>query len=523
MTTSAPDDFVFNDSADSPRRDDGPAHPDGAFEAPWKIMVIDDDPDLHPLTRLVLKEMTFEGRSLAFVNGYSGADARRLIRQHPDTAVLLLDVVMETDKEGLDVVRYIRDELKNPFVRIILRTGQPGQAPEAEVIANYDINDYKDKVNLSNQALITSVTASLRAFNLLNTIESTRRGLRKIIDATGHLYEFHSLGQLATGILTQLVALVNNNTEGLSEENTECFAATEKRGTINIYAAFGRYEASIGRPLLEVASPRVAQIVREAVQTRQSRFGEYDFLGYFQTRNSMENLIYLKSNRRLKEVDRDLIALFSSNIAQAFEQLLLNREMIKTQKDVTFTLGDIIETRSGEAGQHVRRVAENSRLLAQLAGLSAEECELLRMASPMHDLGKIGIPDAILNKPGKLTPEEWEIMRSHTEIGCQVLSGTDQTIIRTGAIICAQHHEKWDGTGYPKGLSGEEIHIFARITSLIDVFDALTHKRIYKEAWSVEQALDLIRRDRGTHFDPTLVDLFLDNIDAFLEIQSAFH
>ncbi|MBF0125857.1 MAG: DUF3369 domain-containing protein [Magnetococcales bacterium] len=491
-------------------------------ESPWKIMVIDDDPDLHPLTRLVLREMVFEGRSMRFIDGYSGADARRLMGLHPDTAVILLDVVMETDKEGLNVVRYIRDELKNPFVRIILRTGQPGQAPEAEVIANYDINDYKDKVNLSNQALITSVTASLRAFNLLNTIENTRQGLRRIIEATGRLYELNSLGQLATSMLTQLAALLGHGGEGGGTGGVEGFAATEKRGTINIYAAIGQYEAAIGQAVFEVVPPSVAERVRSALLSRRSLFGEYEFLGYFRSRRGMENLIHLKCDRRLRPVDRDLIEVFSSNIATAFEQLLLNREMIKTQKDVTFTLGEIIETRSGEAGQHVRRVAENSRLLAQLAGLSEPDCELLRMASPMHDLGKIGIPDAILNKPGKLTPEEWRIMQSHTEIGCQVLKSTDQRIIRTGAVICGQHHEKWDGTGYPQGLKGEEIHIFARITSLIDVFDALTHKRSYKEAWTLEQTLELIKRDRGTHFDPGLVDLFLDNIDSFLEIQKAF-
>ncbi len=491
-------------------------------EAPWKIMVIDDDPDLHPLTKLVLKEMMFDGRPLTFINGYSGAEARQLIEQHPDTAVILLDVVMESDREGLDVVQYIREELKNPFVRIILRTGQPGHAPEAEVIANYDINDYKDKVNLSDQALITSITASLRTYNLLYTIENTRQGLRKIIQATGQLYEFHSLGQLATGILTQLAMLINHHPDSHSAQTTECFAATRKHGAIKIYAAFGYYEPFIGQPVFEIAPAHVAEPIKQALIEKKSQFSDYDFLGYFHAKNGMENLIYLRGNRRLQPVDKDLIEVFSSNIATAFEQLLLNRDIIKTQKDVTFTLGEIIETRSGEAGQHVRRVAENSRLLAQLAGLSDQECELLRMASPMHDLGKIGIPDAILNKPGKLTDEEWQIMKKHTEIGCQVLKTTDQAIIQMGAIICGQHHEKWDGTGYPHGLKGDAIHIFARITSLIDVFDALTHKRTYKEAWSIEATLELIKKDRGSHFDPFLVDLFLDNIDQFLEIQQAF-
>ncbi|MBF0627169.1 MAG: DUF3369 domain-containing protein [Magnetococcales bacterium] len=490
-----------------------------APEDAWKIMVIDDDPDLHPLTRLVLKNLVFDGRAMAFIHGYSGADARRLMQEHPDTAVILLDVVMESDREGLEVVRYIREELNNPWVRIILRTGQPGLAPEAEVIAAYDINDYKDKVNLSNQGLITAVTASLRTFKLLDTIERTHQGMRRIIAASGSLYELHSLGHLAQGILEQFGRLLEAQSSG---RPADAFAAAVKHGVIRIHAASGAYAELIGQPVDEALSSSVVSLTWRALRERGHQFTEHEFIGYFPARNGLENLIYLDVHRRLGEVDRDLIDLFSANIASAFEQLLLHREIIKTQKDVTFTLGEVIETRSGEAGQHVRRVAENSRLLAQLAGLSSDECELLRMASPMHDLGKIGVPDAILNKPGALTDEEWILMRSHTEIGEQVLGASDQEIIRTGAVICAQHHEKWDGTGYPKGLAGEEIHIFARITSLIDVFDALTHKRIYKPAWSIEKALEIVKKDRGTHFDPRLVDLFLANFEQFLEIQQAF-
>ena len=128
----------------------------------------------------------------------------------------------------------------------------------------------------------------------------------------------------------------------------------------------------------------------------------------------------------------------------------------------------------------------------------------------------------MLNKPGKLNTEEWEMMKSHTEIGCKVLENTDQAIIKTGGLICSQHHEKWDGSGYPEGLAGESIHIFARITAIIDVFDALTHSRCYKDAWKIDDAIDLIRNERGMHFDPNLVDLFLDNIEDFLDIQKAY-
>jgi response regulator RpfG family c-di-GMP phosphodiesterase len=488
----------------------------------WKVLVVDDDHDIHLVTKLILKSLKFDGQALEFIDAYSGAEARNIIQQHPDIAIILLDVVMESDVEGLKVVKFIRDELKNPFVRIILRTGQPGIAPEMDVINQYDINDYMDKATLNNQRLITVLTTSIRSFNLLRTVENTRRGLKKIIEATSKLYEPKSLDQLATGILTQLVALISHDDVWQSRNAASCFAATKNHGTLNIYAAFGLYEPYIGQAIDAVIPSEVKILIEDALRLKSSQFTNQDFLVYFKSKNGIENLIYLKVHHPLELVDRNLIEVFTSNIASAFENLFLNSEIIKSQKDVTFTLGEIIESRSSEAGQHVKRVAESSYLLARLAGLSDEESEILRTASPMHDLGKIGIPDSILNKPGKLTKEEWIKMQSHTTIGCHILKSNDQTIIKAGGMICEQHHEKWDGSGYPIGLKREEIHIFARITAIIDVFDALTNKRVYKEAWSIEKTLDLFKKDCSSHFDPRLTELFLNNIDSFLEIQEEF-
>ncbi|MBF0134557.1 MAG: HD domain-containing protein [Magnetococcales bacterium] len=182
----------------------------------------------------------------------------------------------------------------------------------------------------------------------------------------------------------------------------------------------------------------------------------------------------------------------------------------------------MIEARSGETGHHVRRVAESSRLMARLLGLSAHETDVLWMASPMHDLGKIGISDHILNKPGKLNDEEWKSIKNHPEIGYRVLQGQEREVVKAGAVISIQHHEKWNGTGYPEGLKGEEIHLFARITAVIDVVDALYHARAYKPAWPMEKIIALLQEERGRHFEPRLVDLFLDHLDDFLLIQTKY-
>ncbi|WP_341328201.1 response regulator [Methylotuvimicrobium sp. KM2] len=192
----------------------------------------------------------------------------------------------------------------------------------------------------------------------------------------------------------------------------------------------------------------------------------------------------------------------------------LNREIIDTQREVILTLGEICETRSHETGLHVRRVAEFSYLLAQLRG--CEEAELIKHASPMHDIGKVAIPDYILNKPGKLTADEWKIMKTHSDLGFQMLSVSNRPLLRMAAIIAQQHHEKWDGSGYPLGLQGENIHIAGRITAIADVLDALGHERCYKPAWAIDDILDFFNQQRGKHFDPVLIDLFMENLDRFL-------
>ncbi|MEK6195001.1 MAG: HD domain-containing protein, partial [Deltaproteobacteria bacterium] len=191
-------------------------------------------------------------------------------------------------------------------------------------------------------------------------------------------------------------------------------------------------------------------------------------------------------------------------------------------KEVIIILGEVIETRSKETGNHVRRVAEFSYLLALKYGLDQTQAELLRIASPMHDVGKVGIPDDVLMKPGKLDLSEVEIIQRHTQIGYEILKNSKREIMEAAKIAASQHHERWDGKGYPKGRKGEETHIFGRITALTDVFDALLHKRVYKEAWDLQKVLNYILDERAKHFDPRLVDIFMESIDEIIAINQKF-
>lgn len=199
----------------------------------------------------------------------------------------------------------------------------------------------------------------------------------------------------------------------------------------------------------------------------------------------------------------------------------LSKEIEETQREVVFTMGAIGESRSKETGNHVKRVAEYSKLLALYYGLPEKEAEMIKQASPMHDIGKVAIPDAVLNKPGRFNDEERKIMDTHADLGYGMLKHSNRPLLQCAATVAYEHHEKWNGKGYPQGLGGEDIHIYGRITAIADVFDALGSDRCYKKAWDDERIFGLFKEERGEHFDPKLIDIFFEHLDEFLEIRNS--
>ncbi len=228
-------------------------------------------------------------------------------------------------------------------------------------------------------------------------------------------------------------------------------------------------------------------------------------------KNNLENA--LKTYHRSRKRDEKI------RVQSDREQMRMIREIEDTQREVVFTMGAIGESRSKETGNHVKRVAEYSSIFALHYGLSAYETELIKQASPMHDIGKVAIPDSILNKPARFTADEFEYMKKHAELGYEMLKSSRRDLLKMAAILAHQHHEKWDGSGYPQGLKGEQIHISGRITAIADVFDALGSARVYKPAWEDEQIFKLFRQERGRHFDPQLVDIFFEHVDEFIAVR----
>ncbi len=504
------------------KQDDTPAVVESL--PPWKVLIVDDEPDIHSVTKMALRKFRLNDRGLSFLHAYSGQEAKEIMAKNNDIAIIFLDVVMETDDAGLLVAKYVREELKNQFSRIVLRTGQPGQAPESRVIVEYDINDYKEKTELDNNKLFTTTYAALRAYRDIQLVDEARRyqersrhGLERVLHASANLFEQRSLKEFASGLLLQIASLLHMSEDSVLLQVDGISGMQDLvANKLDILAASG---SMLGIPEMP---QDVVEGIQVALNSQRSQVVNGCFIGYFPSKQDKVTLLYIQGVHDIDELDRQLLDIFSTNVSIAFENLLLDKEIEDTQAELIHRLGDVVENRSKEAANHVVRMAEFSYALGKIAGLDDYDADLLRKASPMHDLGKIAIPDSVLLKPGKLDDAEWEVMRSHAHLGAEILSGSERPLLYAAAIIAEQHHERFDGSGYPQGLKGEDIHLYARIVAIADVFDALIHKRCYKEAWPLEEVLKVIESEKGKHFDPTLVDLFIANIDTMLEINERF-
>ena len=486
--------------------------------APWKVLLVDDEPDIHDITKLTLSRFRLDGRALTFLHAYSGAEAKEVLARESDIALVFLDVVMENEDSGLEVARWMREDLNNTFTRIVLRTGQPGQAPEERVIVNYDINDYKEKTELDRTKLFTTTFAALRAYRDIMKVEDARRvqvnyreGLERVIAASAHIFQQRNLKDFASGLLQQVVALLRLEQSMLLRVSGASILAGES--DYEILAQIG----DIGADML---GPELMAQLDDARSNRISRLQGNTYVGYFPNNSGKASLLVLKGVEEIAEIDAQLLEVFCSGVAIAFDNILLTQEITDTQAELILRLGDVVESRSNEAGNHVRRMSQVCHLLAQASGLPDDETAVLMHAAPMHDIGKIATPDAVLLKPGALTPEEWEIMKQHPTVGLSILDGSTRPILKAAAVIAHQHHEKYDGSGYPQGLKGEAIHKYARIVAVADVFDALSHKRCYKEAWPMEQVVGHLREVAGRHLDPQYVELLIQNIDKAQEINA---
>jgi len=345
--------------------DDSGTAPETSSARKWKIAVIDDDAAVHEGTRFALSDYNLNGQTLEILSAYSAAEGRTLMRAHPDIAAVLLDVIMETDAAGLDLVEYIRNEIKNETVRIILRTGQPGQAPERRVIVQYDINDYKAKTELTADKLFTSLTAALRSYQQLERMVQTRRGLEIIIDAASTLYDFKSMQRLAEGVLTQIASLLNVDCAGILVLRDDGNAANDD---FSVLAGSGCYSRFIGSAGSKSLDPDLRSMVEAAFRRRKHEFVDQRTVLYIRTGSGREVVVLLQAERQLSETDRSLVEIFGSRLSIAFDNVILYQQL----NEANAQLEDRVAQRTRALMQANRRLSAQWLRLQRANGFKNE-------------------------------------------------------------------------------------------------------------------------------------------------------
>ncbi|RDV27572.1 DUF3369 domain-containing protein [Alteromonas aestuariivivens] len=510
------DDLLFaEDVEEEPREDLGQ----------WKVLIVDDEPEVHAVTKLALSDFMLNGKTLEFISAYSGKEAKKRFREHDDIAVVLLDVVMESDDAGLQVAQFIRNELDNHFTRIILRTGQPGQAPEKDVIINYDINDYKSKTELTAQKLFTVIIAALRSYRDIIVIEESRAGLEKIIDASANLFSSRSLETFMQGIIQQMASIL-----GCSRDVAYITTAVVAPNPISqhnprelyVFAGNGEYAEKEGMLLKEAVNEHEYELCQQALREKSIVYAEDHVVAYCHSKTRSGSLLYLSGlPRRVSETDKRLIRRFAQNVQLAFDNIMVSEDTQRAQQDVIERLGNAVEQEL-PGSRHITRMVAMAEILARSMGLPEAEVATLKLAMPLHDVGNSRIPASLLNSDKVLSEEEKFAIRRHAEFGYEMLKGSDSATIQLAATLARQHHERWDGAGYPQGLSGEQIALESRMASALDVFDALLNTRSYKAAWPLEKVLELFEQQSGRQFDPVVVSHVLGNVDGLMAIQRRF-
>ena len=463
----------------------------------WKILIIDDEPEVHLLTQTILRKVRFDGRPLSFLSSYDSESARDILQKESDIAIVLMDIIMEEEDSGLKLVKYIREDLGNKLTRIILRSGVPEEEPIKRIIVDYEINDYKEKIDLTTPRLFTSIIKSLRNYRDLKRkieinreIEISRKKLTQVIQLSSNLFASRTM-EIFQVELIQMTSLMIGNHEDMwlhsSNSNKALPVAVKNR------------------------------LDREWGTSYTSSAGEY-FIGRLSSRFSEPIYLIVKVRADILPEDLQMLEIFFSNANIVYRNLLLKKDFQNTQSEMIGLLGDVIENRSRELSGHQERVSEYAVILARKLNLPENEIVIFRDAVKLHDTGKIGIFDSILDKPGPLSEEEYDTMKTHTTIGYDILRFSSRKLCQMAAAIAWEHHEKWDGSGYPRGLSGEDIGQLGRITCIVDVFDALSSDRVYRKAWSFEKTIQFIKDGKGNQFDPHMVDLFLEEKDRIKEI-----
>jgi response regulator RpfG family c-di-GMP phosphodiesterase len=472
----------------------------------WKVLIVDDEIAIHDVTKLALKGFEFAQKEIEFLHAMSAKEAKELLTSHKDIALILLDVVMESDDAGLELVTFIRQDINNKLVRIILRTGQPGQAPEKFVIDNFDINDYKEKTELTQTKLYTCVRTGVQDYVRLTELQIQKEALSYLATSAVNIFtidSFENFFNHTLEVLTKFISLVDSTNTMLSD----AFAVfpVDEQGGYKVCINCGKYCTTGEKRNIE---PLIKEILEKIKEENKLFFLEKDkFVIPIRDAEGTTAIVFAFGDFRLNGYFVDLLGLMALQIRTSFKNIDLYEILSKDHTETINILAIASEYKDETTGEHIKRIEHMTLLLALELGFSEEESIRYSRAAILHDIGKIAVPDNILQKPAKLDEEEMRIMRMHTERGKTILHSDKRFALE--AEIALTHHEKFDGSGYPNGIKGEDIPLSGRMVSVVDVYDALVNARPYKIAWEKSNAIEYIKDEVGKQFDPTIVEAFV--------------
>ncbi|WMM24210.1 DUF3369 domain-containing protein [Tissierella sp. MB52-C2] len=491
----------------------------------WNILIIDNDNFIHQIIKEMNKDLTFEGKSINFHSAYNTKEAIKILEKNKDIVLVLLEMFIEKEDSGLDLVKYIREDIEDEDIRILLMTEKNINGLEDNIILNYDINGYERKSELLCRKMSTVILSSIRSFKDIRVMRNNRKSMEKVVSSISNLYEKDTIGDFLISSLSHLSSLINQCRCRIQEEDELNSFVAVREGTSNIFRMIegkGKYKDCINKTIRESVSTTDLMKINKIYNEGEHELFDNVYIAKYKSTSGSEAILLVENQIKNNYIDIDLLDIFHKSVSATFDNLCLNLEIEETQKEILYTLGEVTEARSEETSSHVKRVSKYCQVLAEEYGLSPRDIMLLTHASPIHDIGKVAIPDNVLLKPGKLTGEEFNVIKSHTTIGYNLLRNSKREILKAAAIIAHEHHERYDGKGYPRGLAGEEIHIYGRITAIADVFDALGSPRVYKKAWVMNDILNYFKEEKGKHFDPELVDILFENLNKFLEIRRRY-
>ncbi|MEA3523667.1 MAG: HD domain-containing protein [Campylobacterota bacterium] len=452
----------------------------------WKVLIVDDEKDIHAVTELSLGNFEFDGQKLHFISAYSAKEAEGVLQKHNDIALVLLDVVMESDYAGLELVKYIRNTLNNSLIRIVLRTGQPGSAPEEEVIKSYDINDYKDKTELTSIKLKSTVHNAIKSYRDMVALDENASTLLKYKNMFDSASDFIFVVDKESKIIEAnnafLKVIGKSHTDTIGTSLYDIFAFKDRESELK-----KSIESSSGGENVRFTSELL-----------------FDTLGKCYV--NIESFPYFDENHNLTAIVVNVQDITKDVKHQELTDTLKNSQIANYEQTV-YSFVDMIEKRDSFTAGHTTRVAQYAKSIASQMNLKQDEIDLLYQAAMLHDIGKVTTPDSILLKPGKFNDLEYALIKEHLNTGYELLKKVD--MYAELAEVMVLHHERYDGKGYPNGLKGDEISIMGHIMIVADAFDAMTTNRIYKRRKELDAAFDEMLDLKAKQFHPDVVDAAL--------------